>query len=736
MRTRLSPVATIIFAVLVVACQAAPSLTSGVDATPTTPGTSASPTGPDGSTDPSTRPTDPPPTSEWLIGVALESGSITYEESLLYRALALFNSAELPAEYASAVPDMDAATALLAEIDAHEPEISQPVIRQLAPYRVRPSDPTSLFSAPTAQIASLAGHPMTASGTAWLNAPAAAGAARVWVQDTPGAQRRLDQHAQEVTRVWYAMQDVFTYPDPDEQNVPTAAVNPDAAVDFYWVELNDIDPRRAECSADPSLEHCVFASYEAAGYARAAPPTRVNASSAYFVLAAGGGTDDALFAVAHELAHGSQFHYDNADATWLHEASANWVAYRVFQKLDLPPELAYKRLTQLFDRLDMPITSADDRGYRAWLYFQFAAMEQGDGIVTRIWEAAGRQGEQGADAVDGAFPFEKHFADFALRNWNQEPVPRQYRDAPDVTFPTLKPWMTVYERALVAGEKASLEVALPQLASAYYSYTVDPSVRKLTFDNTLMGVPGAHVWAIVSIGQAGSGSDVVEDWAAVSKREFCTPREDVTKIVLVVSNSQAARGSNLTGRIAIDPAAEGCGAGGLVTFNRTTIKSVDTPTQCGGGTTVDETRTVTISVAFDGQNKGTATVSEQGESVEVSTSIDCNTGKTWTVTSTRSEHVVGTREIFTFWFASAGVMNFNATWEHVTGGSSTFEIRCVPALASCGQSTSGEMTSAYISVAFQANVDEKAPVMSGSKVEDLSSEGVSDLITYTWAIER
>jgi hypothetical protein len=738
MRTRLQPATAVIVTILVLACQsAAPTANPSGSAPPTQFGASPAPTGnvsPTG-TAPTAAPVDLPPTSEELIGVALESGSITYELSLLYRALALYNSPALPEAFRSTVTDMGAATELLVEIDAHEAELSGAILAQLAPYRVRPSDPTSIFSTlATAPIAALAGHPLTTSATAWIHEPAAGGAARVWVEDSPGAKRRLDQHAQDVTRVWYAMQDVFTYPDPDQANLPSASVNPDAAVDFYWVEASDIDPRRAECS-DPSIDHCVFSSYSAAGFARAAEPRRVNASSAYFVMDAGRGGDAALFELAHELAHGGEFHYDNGESTWLAEATANWAAYRVFQKLGLPPEPAYGWLPKLFDRLDMPITTAADfGGYRAWLYFQFAAMEEGDGIVARIWEAAGRQGEQGETAIDAVFPFDKHFADFALRNWNQEPVPRRYRDAPDQTFPPLKPSMQVYEEPLRAGEKASLEAALPQLASAYYSYTIDPAVRKITFDNALMGKAGAHVWAIVSIGQAGSGSDFVEDWGGVSKRVFCLPRENVTKIVLVVSNSQIARGSNLSGEIAIDPLAEGCGAGGLVTYNRTIVKSVVTEMQCGSRTTADETQTVTISVAFDGDNKGTATVNDQLTSVDVSTFIDCSTGKTSTVTATRSAHIVGTKDAIAFWLINSGVLDFHAFWEMVTGGTSLYELRCEP--VSCDENVVEDVASLYGAVAFMADVDPDAAVISGSKVEDASKEGVSDVTTYTWTIER
>src|ERR1035437_4850572 len=89
----------------------------------------------------SATPTPTVPTSETLIAAALTSGAITYEQSLLYRALALFDSPGLPQEYRSAVIDLHAAEDLFVEIDAKQATLSAGLLTQLAPYRVRPADP-------------------------------------------------------------------------------------------------------------------------------------------------------------------------------------------------------------------------------------------------------------------------------------------------------------------------------------------------------------------------------------------------------------------------------------------------------------------------------------------------------------------------------------------------------------------------------------------------------------------
>ena len=330
-------------------------------------------------------------------------------------------------------------------------------------------------------------------------------------------------------------------------------------MDFYFVEASDLDPRRPDCT-DPAANECSLESLSAAGFARSADARRGNASSAYFVLDAGQGGDAALFELAHEIAHGGQFHYDTNEAPWLSESTANWVAYRVFQKLGLPPDPAYRWLPTLFANPGRALTSdADKWSYSAWLYFQFAAMQRGDGIVAAIWADAGKVGAQGAQAVDDVFPFADHFADFSVRNWNREPVPTRYRSAPDPTFPELQPSVRKSVSAMKAGDEVELDVALPHLASAYSTFGFDASARKITFDNRLAGLDGAHVWGIRQIDGVWHEP---EDWSAESSKQFCrdTPAENLSQLVIVVSYSKLigdldAGGSNPK----VSAKATGCG---------------------------------------------------------------------------------------------------------------------------------------------------------------------------------
>jgi len=188
--------------------------------------------------------------------------------------------------------------------------------------------------------------------------------------------------------------------------------------------------------------------------------------------------------------------------------------------------------------LAAPMLHSGLHSYASWLFFLFASMEAGDPIVTRVWEAAAAEGVQSEKAVNQAFPFDDHFADFSVRNWNQDPVTPQYKDVAPAPFPgELQPRIVGREATVMAGAGESQLGATDQsLASHYYVYKFKDAVRKVTFKNAFAGVAHAHVWAIKKIGKAWAKP---EDWTKDAKKEFCRDAADqnVTELVLIVSNS-------------------------------------------------------------------------------------------------------------------------------------------------------------------------------------------------------
>ena len=93
-----------------------------------------------------------PPTSEALIAEALASGDITYEQSLRARAYAIFNDPRLEPAFRSPVANWEALGALLDEVDEKEATLSEGLLDDLLPFRVRPNDPRSILNRPREEV--------------------------------------------------------------------------------------------------------------------------------------------------------------------------------------------------------------------------------------------------------------------------------------------------------------------------------------------------------------------------------------------------------------------------------------------------------------------------------------------------------------------------------------------------------------------------------------------------------
>ncbi len=493
-------------------------------------------TTPDGCT-PIGEPLEAPPTSEALIAAALDAGDITYEESLRYRAWALYDLPQLPDEYRSPIMNYHAANYLIREVQEREGELSQELLNDLKPFLVRPNDPASIFNNPPVAGGS-ASEP--AAAPVWVSLPAAGGAARVWVKDGPGAQDRLKYLVGPVTEVWNALPGIFRYGNPDQAKHPNADINPDTAIDLYFVDAGDIDPRNAACVANPAGPYCSFDPEKMGGFASPAPPDAFGKSSGYVVIDNSTATsgDELPAAIAHELAHVGQFAYDKSEPWWLKDSTADWVAFKVLTRLGLGHWPVYSGLDEFFDELDQTLTRdkgpGDSDRYHAWVFHWFLSLLYGDAAVTQIWDQASAPGIQNEKAVNSAFPFAETFDDFSVQNWNQLPVDPLYKDF-DSTFP---PWTPnkIPKKLNAPGEEQRLDSDVLPLAARYYSVKFDLSIRTVVFENKLTSVDDAHVWAIKKIGTQWKEP---ENWTREARKEFCRDdeTEDVTELVIIISNA-------------------------------------------------------------------------------------------------------------------------------------------------------------------------------------------------------
>lgn len=502
---------------------------------------------------------DAPPASEELIAAALKAGTITYEESLRQRAYALFDDPRLRPNFQGTV-DGERGLRLFLEIDKKEKTLSKDLLADLAPFRARPNDPISIFNRPTkVEIGStlgtaavrLASHAMTTNSVPprpWVSRLVLGTNVRIWIQ---GTEADLIPYEDMVGKVWRAFPDYFVHPIPDDAfvyplpipaGVPNNLYNPDSAIDIYFVPKFTFSPREPN---DQFVHH---------GQARPWPPTQGNTSSGYVLIRTGFDPVRTLHLIAHELAHVSQMRFDTTevenDSQWLLESTAEWVAYKVMKSVKVTPKYHYDALDPsappvpgkyyrpLFSRLHIKLDQVN-HDYSSWVFFFSGSIDLGDGLVKAIWNQAAAPGPDGIYAVDPVMPLADHFPRFTVRNWNHDLVPRQWPygvSEHDGTFRAhLKP-RPVVNVTFGGPGMDELDQPVEHLAARYYTFTFVDSIRTVTFENLLIDNPHAHVWAIQEIG--GQWKEP-EDWTKETEKVLCRdiPEENVTKLVLVMSNS-------------------------------------------------------------------------------------------------------------------------------------------------------------------------------------------------------
>jgi hypothetical protein len=373
------------------------------------------------------------------------------------------------------------------------------------------------------------------------NLVAAGGKVRVWAEDADAGI--LIDRRDRVNLIWPYLQAVFPFNNPDTADGPDS-VNPDSALDIYFIAPGVIDPRDSACNVVPVPATCGFTGRGYAGYDE---PYIGTSAGSYIVMDRNETGTELTSTLAHELAHVGQHSYDWHEPFWLKDATAQWAAERVLMELGLPtaPGLNYL-LTDFFKTLDRRLTRdpQDEGGHRyaSWLFFFHASMDQGDGIVTSIWQNAAAPGKQNEDAVDAVYPFIDNFDDFATHNWNQPPVEHVFplykgpKPASPLFQAPLKPNLT-RTKPFTTTEEEVLTNQIIRLSAKYFRYTFASNVRKVTFENFIVPQPDAHIWAIPKIDGQWKPP---EDWSRDQKKRFCRdyPLEDLRNIV---SNSHKTR---------------------------------------------------------------------------------------------------------------------------------------------------------------------------------------------------
>lgn len=168
-------------------------------------------------------------------------------------------------------------------------------------------------------------------------------------------------------------------------------------------------------------------------------------------------------------------------------------------------------------------------------------MVAGDGIVSAVWQDATALGTDDIDSVDAVFPLDEHFDDFAVRNWNDDPVATQYKDAPDLTFPDIHPEL---DRDITVSGEADYTLDLPveALSARYYRYVFQGPVRHIIFENNLVGTDHARVWLLENIGgdwkpPTDMEGKAVKTWCRDHQNQQQIFDQDLREVIVIVSYS-------------------------------------------------------------------------------------------------------------------------------------------------------------------------------------------------------
>ncbi len=691
---------------------------------------------------------DATPTMLDKIAAAELAGTLDHDTALLYEVYAALDARSLPAEYQSGAAQTAEATGALAELVGRLDQLTPELQAKVGPFLRRPTEADSFWA-----LRQLAGGQAAAPLGLAVAAP-----------DFAIEYDFVDVVSPTPIRVWYAT----ALGDTERQAAQRLATEIDAS-DMWGKETeamvgrqpcSDLEQEAPRNGGSAALD--VYLIYPLTGldwYGRntglqnADDPAKSNmgvtvaaqsgtgcAWITYIALNARLGWDDLRATMAHELFHAFQLSFrssEQADRKWWKEATATWVEDLVYPALNT--EQGY--LEQYWSHAlgpNGPLDSTDKTAeYAAYLWPFYARQSAGgdEGVIGRLWEEM--QGAKSPLEVLRDSPgWTAGFKEFALWNWNKDPL-LDYRDSGQPIPESVLGQNAgcLKENCIVPLGKQDLYIDLEHASVVYYQGTPEITVEQLRFDLAdLRGKPGAGLQAIITIGQPGPGAETrTEDWTDLDKRVFCIAREDVREIVLVVSNSGIDADQKLQGKIAIEALAAHCG-GGLATFSRTQTSSHAAVAQCGVSSSYEETATLTMVVTFAADGTGTATLNAERNSTEVSQDVLCGDGSVHT--KTVSERISGTKPTDVTWnITDDGVIDFYAGWDFVTGGTTVTTTSCT-APASCDGTTTEEYVLEYDALYFTAAGDPSRSVITGTMTEDDSGDGYTDVIIYTWTLER
>jgi hypothetical protein len=221
---------------------------------------------------------------------------------------------------------------------------------------------------------------------------------------------------------------------------------------------------------------------------------------------------------------------------WIRQATSVWAEHRVYPDVQSEQDRSRHFLDYPAQSLDVGDNARNEGAYLLPFYLQ---LEQAELALPAMWlQFELKDPLDGIDAALGSVgkKLEDVFPEFAAANWNRK-VAGDYWTGDRLSHSAAPADSIVVSIPGTADYEAKLDLGMPYLAAMNYYFKFDPTVKTVTFRNTLGPIRHARVWAIEKVN--GSWQKPI-DWTQQTAKSWCrsAPGEELDELVLVFSNVQ------------------------------------------------------------------------------------------------------------------------------------------------------------------------------------------------------
>ncbi len=521
-------------------------------------------------------PTPPPggPSSMDVINAAEAAGKITHDTALLYLLYALHDPTELPPEYRGDDSGLYInSTTILGEIRQRLDVMPADLQAKFRPFFLRPTNPLSVWQKHAKATASLrqklAGE---YSDFPWKYVDCTKTPVRVWYVGysfMPEFEKAAKDLAAEIdgSDMWWKERVAMLGDQPcSDAKYPKDMDNGgDGKLDIYLITQTSV---RNNNDWDKALSAAGITIPEWLGTDGCAISTVIMINPLL-------PSENMKVTAAHELFHAFQYALvpmskNVPDYFWWMEASATWAEDLVYPATDFEQSLLKQGKWAYNDTPNGPLDyweKGSQRQYAAYIWPFYLSHRPGGTpeIVGNIWKNSLNMTP--LQSMAQLLDFPTAFREFALWNWNKPPV-QKYSDhgAPIPEYLLSQNTKDITAGMGLSSSKSpyTMDISLEKVSIQYWRLpgtSQDTDIKKLRFDLAgLRGRKGAGIQAIITLGVPGSPRyrQFTEDWSDRDERAFCLATENVTDVILAVSNSDIT--TSLTGKIRLEALTDGCTA--------------------------------------------------------------------------------------------------------------------------------------------------------------------------------